>query len=234
MGGGFLLLIGTLALFHVPAKLPPSRAADQKTATSAPTVEFKVGGEQAAAALFREDTTMRDPTPLFLPTSWNASENALSNDAQREPGSSFRIYPPRLTFPDSNLALDLPPPIAVPAQPSDAFASDKPDRPFIGFGQTDGAVLPLPNRAGYVRVVSAGDGRLMVSQPISDAKPPEVNWQPLEFVVAIDDSGMVRPPVLTDSSRVAAVDNYFRDYLLRTLHLGESLPPGFYRVYVGP
>jgi hypothetical protein len=41
-------------------------------------------------------------------------------------------------------------------------------------------------------------------------------------------------PVDTASSDIEEVDAFFRDYLVKTLHLGERLAPGMYRVVVGP
>ena len=56
----------------------------------------------------------------------------------------------------------------------------------------------------------------------------------MEFLIAVDAMGLVGPPILTESSRVAAVDGYFQIYLVKTLHAGERLAPGFYRVCIGP
>ena len=69
-----------------------------------------------------------------------------------------------------------------------------------------------------------------------DAKPPANNrdWQPVEFLFAINAAGSVGRPMVTTSSQVPEVDAYFRDYLAKSFHLGERLAPGFYRVVVGP
>ena len=56
----------------------------------------------------------------------------------------------------------------------------------------------------------------------------------MEFLVAVDAMGLVGPPTLTESSRVAAVDGYFQNYLVKTLHAGQRLAPGFYRICIGP
>ena len=60
------------------------------------------------------------------------------------------------------------------------------------------------------------------------------DWQPAEFLIAVTPAGLLGRPVETVSSDVEDVDVFFRDYLARTLRLGERLPPGFYRVVVGP
>jgi hypothetical protein len=233
--GASLLVLAAVALVFRSAVPPPVVGRTIESTGGIAAVELKHGGERAADSVFREETTLRDPTPLFVPTRWNAGENALTADLQREPGSSFRAYAPRFAFAEADLALDLPPVVNVPVRPVDAFGVDKAERPFVGFGQVDRTVPALSTRGAFVRILAAENGELLLSQALLDAKPSEESvWQPLEFLVAIDLSGVVRPPVLTESSRVAAVDGYFQQYLVQTLHIGERLGPGFYRVCIGP
>jgi hypothetical protein len=56
----------------------------------------------------------------------------------------------------------------------------------------------------------------------------------MEFVAAVDPAGLVGPLVPTVRSGVEEVDNFFQNYLARTLRVGERLAPGFYRICVGP
>jgi len=224
----------TLTLFREPATpprpKPESRPANQK----APVVKLEIG-TGAGDALLKEEAMLRDPAPLFLPTQWNAGENALPPDARREPGGSFEGYAAHLWFVDPALNLKLPPAVSVPQRPADAFLTEKPARPFAGFGQSDTAVTPLVSRAAYVEVLAAADGKVILAQAVRDTLPlGEASWQPLEFLIAIEPSGMVRPPMLTESSRVTAVDDFFEDYIETGLHIGERLAPGFYRVSIGP
>jgi hypothetical protein len=133
------------------------------------------------------------------------------------------------------LKLNLPAPIDVPTRPADAFASEKPTRPFEGLGQKDEPPPILSPRGAFVRVTAAANGQSIIAEPLQDANPPnDAAWQPLEFLVAVDRVGVVRPPVLTESSSVAAVDGYFVEYLVNRLHIGERLSPGFYRISFGP
>jgi hypothetical protein len=185
-------------------------------------------------SLLNEEAMLRDPTPLFLPTKWNAAENALRPEARRETSGAFQSYSPALKFAGAELKLDLPAAVVVPSRPADAFGAERSLRPLAGFGQSDWQVAPLAPRVAFVKVTGS-DGRVVFSRPIEDAQPPsESTWQPLEFLIAVDETGIVRPPVLTESSRVAAVDGYFEDFLAKGLHIGERLAPGFYRVSVGP
>lgn len=243
-GGAGLAVLGLVALLFraPPAPVPPRQPAAAAGATTASAGKSRLAavgleriGEEGKNALLREEATLRDPTPLYLPTQWNAGENAVPATARLDPGRQFHDYPPWLVYKENELALNFPPPVAVPKRPADAFAVDKPSAPYAGLGQVDSKIQPLAPRGAFARVVSAGDGRQALAEPLPDARPPgDVPWEPLEFLVAIDTVGVIRPPVLTASSHVASVDQYFQDYLTRTLHVGERLRPGFYRVSIGP
>jgi hypothetical protein len=201
-----------------------------RTASNHPAAAAKVELAPTGDSLLNEEVALRDPTPLFLPTQWNAVE-----DAVREPGGSFKSYAPNLTFPDAQLKLDVAPLAQVPSKTADAFAIDRPDRPYAGFGRTDTAIAPLPIRGGFVVVTKAESGEVVLQQSVLDDRPPaEGTWEPLEFLVGVDPAGIINTPVLTESSRVAAVDAFFQTYAVKQLHLGERLAPGIYRISIGP
>jgi hypothetical protein len=179
-----------------------------------------------------QGTMLRDPTPLFLPTDFNSSR---LDYRPREPGGGFSGYPPELTYSESELALHLPPAIAVPEAPADALVGDPPGAPFLGFGRGDMDVEPLAPRGAYVEIVESGSGRSVFSRPVPDAHPPSSPpWKPMEFMAAVDAAGLVGPLVLTVHSEVAEVDAYFAHFLEEDLRVGQRLEPGFYRICVGP
>jgi hypothetical protein len=223
-----------LVLMLMLFRAPPARPRPPAPAKPAPVGLARLG-EDGAGSLLKEEATFGDPTPLFLPTPWNATENALPAEARREPGRAFPNYEPKLRFAEAGIDLHLPAVVRIPDVPADAFLSDKPGRPFLGFGQTDRRVKALAARGAFVEITAAGDGVRLLAEPLPEAKPPgEGSWQPLEFLVAIDAGGIVRPPVLTESSRVAEVDDYFESYLRTGLRIGSRLRPGFYRICIGP
>ena len=191
-------------------------------------------GAVKLVSLKPNEAALTDPTPLYLPTEWNAGQNALPANTQREPGGSFQGYPAKLAFAESELKLNFPAPVAVPARPSDALASDRTGLAFFGMGQVDLPVSHLLARKAFIEITGAGNGQRQLAQALSGAEPPDGAWQPMEFLVAVDTAGLVGPPILTESSRVAAVDGYFQNYLVKTLHVGQRLAPGFYRVCIGP
>jgi hypothetical protein len=45
---------------------------------------------------------------------------------------------------------------------------------------------------------------------------------------------LIAPLTLTTRSGVEEIDNFYRNYLVRTYRVGERLAPGFYRITVAP
>ncbi len=183
------------------------------------------------------ELAMRDLKPLFLPTPYNAAPRDLP---RLDPGRNlFDQDAQKWKFADDGPALVLPPPAVPPAKPMDAL-DDRPGPLAFGFGRTDRNVQPIPASGGHVDIF-AGDRAesvLGVDLP-ADARPTRSRseastWQPLEFVAAINSMGQVGSFVLVRGSGVEEVDAHFRNYLAERFRLGDRLPPGFYRIVVGP
>ncbi len=223
-GGALVVLVAFAVLFRAPGG--PRVGAIKPVPPPADRVKLVSLGKNEAA--------LTDPTPLFLPTEWNAGQNALPANTQREPGGSFQGYPAKLAFAETELKLQFPATVALPARPADALAADRAGQSFLSVGQSDRPVTQLAERKGYIEIQSAANGQRLMAQPLAGAVPPGGAWQPMEFLLAVDAMGLVGPPILIESSHVAAVDGYFQNYLVKTLHAGERLAPGFYRVCIGP
>jgi len=181
-------------------------------------------------ALRREETALRDPAPLFLPTQWNSRPTP----PQPDPGVAFTSYPPEPRFVPGKLDVRLPD--EVPARPADALVAHTPGNRLLGLGRTDARVSALASRGAYVEIAAAGTGVRIFSGILAGAHPPGGGalWQPLEFIAAVDAEGLVGPLALAEPSNVDAINGYFDDYLSHTFRVGERLSPGFYRIRVGP
>ena len=187
-----------------------------------------------------------DPAPLFLPTTHNAAQKVVD---WPEPGGAFQNYriEPKLSFPDAEPNLGLPPPVVVPGKPVDALPAIPPGALAAGFGRADVAIEPLAPRGASVQIVAAQTGQpalsdqvlMQVEQMAAQARPPKPpsgqQWQPIEFLAAVDAAGLVGPPVIVElRSGEEEVERYFQTFLVQTLRVGERLAPGFYRISVGP
>ena len=222
VGAGAAVLF-TLALFRVPKPGPlPVPVAPEAT------VGVSLNGRQ-------DDMNLLDPSPLFLPTKWNARPNAVPVNVLRELGGAFRDYPANLGLAKDAAGLVFPPVDSVPAKPVDALAIGTPEAPFLGLGRLDTPMTVPPARDAFVQIVAVADGREVFHQELHGAKPPgDVDLYWLEFLAVVEPAGLVGPPSLTTSSGVEQVDGFFQNYLAKTLRVGARLPPGFYRIKVGP
>jgi hypothetical protein len=189
----------------------------------------------------REQATLFDPTPLFLPTEWNTNQRPLPAAVQRQPGQIFRPFDPQPRYGAGELALPLGAVQLLPKSPVELLKDPTHD-PFLGFDREDVPLTPLSPRPGLVEVRKVVTGEMVFVRKLeADAILPagRTDWQPTEFMVAVTAAGLLgRPvqgrPVDTANSDIEEVDAFFRDYLVKILHLGERLPPGMYRVVVGP
>lgn len=227
VGAAALVMAAVVLLFRGPARPP-----------GVPVHPIPVGrGSIRLGASRSDELAMRDLVPLYLPTVHNAAPGELR---PLEPGRSFfERDAERLTFAPGAPGLSVRATYPVPATPLDALR-DTPGPLALGMGREDVRIPVAPATGGHVDVYG-GDARqavLSLALP-SDARPgtagrDATGWRPLEFTAAVDHAGFVGPLLLTSSSGVEEVDTYFRNYLARSLRLGDRLGPGFYRIVVGP
>ncbi len=234
-GGGAALLVMTLA-FQPTLPLPPEVPAAARKAG------LTLIRQDDANRVLHEQAVMHDTTPLFLPTELNAAARELP---RREPAKTFLDNdPPKLSIGEAglNITADLLPIVSLNGKPpgqakaEDVLAVDPGGGMLVGFGRIETKVTALPLRGGFVEVVATGTGRTVLAETLpAEAAPPTTKaWQPMEFLAAVDPAGLVGPLVITEDSRVEEVNTYFRKYLAQTYRIGERLPPGFYRIIVGP
>jgi hypothetical protein len=207
-------------------------------ARARPAAAPKVSLAPPGDSLARDQADFFDPTPLFLPTDLNTNQKPLPAAVQRQPGQVFPDYKAELTYDQAELTLPIASEGTLLQGPVDLLKGSSRD-PFLGFDREDVPLTPLPPRQGLVEVREAGSGEIVPGFPRKlegDIGLPagQPDWQPAEFLISVTVSGVLGRPVQTVSSDLEDLDVFFRDYLVRTLHLGERLPPGNYRVVVGP
>ena len=206
------------------------------TPVAPPKVNIARLEEGMGDRILREQATMFDPTPLFLPTEWNTGQRPLPAAVQRQPGQVFGAFEWKPSFGEAELALPVGSERSLPASPVEMLKEPSHD-PFLGFGMEDEPLTSLPLRKGFVEVRKVGTGEMVYARNLGgEVAPPtsRLDWQPAEFLVTVTVAGLLGQPADTASSDVEEVDAFFRDYLANTLRLGERLPPGIYRVVVGP
>jgi hypothetical protein len=194
-----------------------------------------------ADGFLRDEASIRDLRPLFLPT----PVNARAAEPRREAGRSLLDEDPvRLTYGEGEAGLLrwLPPVAprggraAERAEPRLTLEADGTGVAPVGFGREELRVRPEAARGGLLEVIAAGTGERELTAELPEALVPPVGkaWEPLELLAIVDVAGLAGPLVVTESSRVEEVDVHFRRQLRQVFRLGERLAPGVDRVVVGP
>jgi hypothetical protein len=182
----------------------------------------------------REDAMLRDPTPLFLPTEWNAGNLVRPPSLAMGPDTRFQNFPPKLTQPETGLRMAFEPMVTLPLSPAEGLRIGERLDPYGAIGRTDQVIRAIDERFGFVEVIRANDGQQVIAKALTSMPgrtPPE--WQPMELLVGISARGLEALTVIS-SSGIEEWDQFIAAFLKSTLRLGERLPPGFYRVSVGP
>lgn len=220
------IIVGAVAVAIIRA--PRVTTQGERVTEAKRAVTLVPPGESAV----NDEAMLLDPTPLFLPTRWNATQRAV---IPPEGGGRFQGFDaPRYSFSESELKLGLPVAVAVPTGAADAVAIEGPAVALVGLGHSDRPLdVPLA-RGAFVEIAAAGTGRRVLHQEISEVVPKAGTWQPMEFIAGVDSAGLLGPLVISVRSGLEEVDGYFTNYLVRTLRVGERLAPGFYRIRVGP
>lgn len=230
-----VVVLGVAALFQSPERVVSKE--DRGNLPDGPggvTLGLTRLDPNAGNVLLNEEAMLFDPTPLFLPTEWNVGHNTLSDNLMRDTGHSFNDYPAQLTFNEVGVAVGFPAPVKVPAKVTEVLPMLGRQQPFTGLGRTDTAVAALPERGARVVVMAVRDGVEALSLTIPVGEAPAGLWQPMEFLLAVDATGLVGPPVLMAQASDERLGASLQEMLAKTLHLGERLGPGIYRVCVGP
>ena len=231
-----IVVVGSLLVLIRP---PPGPVLGGGRTAGAGVGLVRLGSGHGSDARLTEEARLHDPTPLFLPTALNSARLEVR---PREPGDQDP-FPARLVFPDGSPPVRLEPPVTPPATAAEALDSSPAGAPFLGMGRATLDVQKLPERGATIGVVDARSGRPALPAALADAlrgdlarsRPPgALPWRPLQFLAAVSESGLVGPPVLTAGSGVQDVDNYFVRYLVDSARIGERLPPGLYRIDLGP
>ena len=190
-------------------------------------------GQGAGDSILEEQAEYFDPTPLFLPTNKNFQQGELPGRVVKQPGQVFREFEPKLNF-----ALSALPDYGVINESNNNSLGEVlargNDAPFAGFGEIDRSGQALAARGGYIEVKALKNGTLSLAETLNDVALPQVDYVPVEFMVAVASAGLIGEPVMIATSGKDEVDGKLRDYLVNVYRIGERLAPGRYIVLVGP
>jgi len=253
-----LLLVGLLSL-NIEREEEAGEGAGGDLAPSLNRAAQTVGlqpirsqqSQRSESDLVAAEALFFDPSPLFLPTRWNAGAGGMPDTIVQEAEELFEDYAPKLHFAREGVGRGLLAnrdsatsalASAVVARASELVFSDEDGVGLSVMGRSAEEPAQLPERSARLEVVAisaptslATARRVIVRELVPPAVPAgAVNWRPLELAAVVDAAGIVGTVTLVQSSGVEGVDEFFRDYLVSELHLGERVGPGVYRILAGP
>ncbi len=225
--GAIAIVFVFLILFRAPEN-PAAERGSVTVKAQAPLPDVPQVGFRRVAP---EEAALVDPTPLFLPTAWNAAQKEV---ALPKGGGAFADYPARFTYDEVEFRA-LAPKKDPAVDFSVALALNPPGAALLGIGRSPVGLPELARRGAYYEVAPASGGRVVLAETLAEAKPPgAATWEPIEFLAVVNAAGLSAPLVPTVRSKLEEVDTYFASYLTQQARIGAKLAPGVYRIWVGP
>lgn len=187
--------------------------------------------------LLQEQSALLDSRPLFVPTRWNVASSLQNIARLRDEAELFAPYQPIVRLQPQGWAPQERP-AAAPSVAIDQLLLDDALHPLVGFGQREdpASTEPLAPRVAsvWLEKLSGDPKRIVFSLPrIPDAQPPVRLWDPAVFYVEIDPRSSGGIPLRSSGSGIAEWDAALGRYLVSPA-FRRQLPPGYYRVTIGP
>lgn len=211
----------------------------EKVSYPEPYIQIESDDRSTRSRVEQEYALLHDSAPLFVPTRWNyLSRSEYAGYSLPEYGVLFDAFPAR---------------ISVASIDYNAFVSDS-NRPirriedvlafseetfFEGFGVQDTYSQrseSLRLRSAAYAIYSIGSGEAVDSGDLAPESLPGLNrieWRPVEMLLVVNNIGMVGRPLPVSSSGSESIDRQLSDWLIQS-GLVTQLPPGYYRVVIGP
>jgi hypothetical protein len=221
-----VIALGLLAWRFMPVK----SISQQEFKGSASFITLQKKGDYAD--MTRDQSLLLDSAPLFLPTRWSTAVAQRVEYVGSET-DLFEVFEPEITLNTDRMK----PPATVMNVDRNMIATPVDGRSTRLLGRRsdlDGKLV-MPSRGAYYEIHAPQNGKAILSGTMQNAIPEagDLLWQPVEFWVRVVQEGVMGPPLLTNGS-----GNDSLDAALRNLVAGDRkialLPPGYYRVVVGP
>lgn len=174
-----------------------------------------------------------DPTPLFLPVSWDGVMPKPESLRDSSGGAVVRSFPPRLRYEDGRELTRL----LCPPTPTTLAAAVELAGPrwFSGLARTlpDESTPAVVSATAQVKVFRFGTGELVSAKAFAvDTGLAEGGWRPFKLMILVNDVGAVGSPSIIAGSGVDEVDEKLRGLVGREWGRALRLRPGSYRLEI--
>ena len=211
---------------------PVSGLSVSSPAKHKPFLELQKPADYADA--IRDQSVLMDPAPLFLPTKWSTAGARHVISGKLGATELSDAFPPQIEIEAGMID----PRGKDETTPITAISSKYDDTgPILKMGQTGNSMKNFvfsPRGANY-EVLDDRSGKKLLEGNIAAqvTEAGDLLWQPAEFWVRIVPEGAFGNPLLAGSSGNDALDSALRK-IIASLDRLSSLPPGYYKVIVGP
>lgn len=225
------LMVAGLGLLTAPESPRSTILAEREKPSGVLLVDLAT--EEQNQALIGE-LTLKDPTPLFLPTRWNSGQVDRAMTTERSSGASFGQIEAKWILPDGENRLILPDGVSVP-QTAISTINQVENRLSSGeFSRRDASGRTLTERAGFLEVLAVETGKTVYQRVLESDTIGQAIEVPVEIILAVNSSGFWLRPTVAQVAEEGAVEFDRVNFLLREARLETILEPGFYRILLGP
>jgi hypothetical protein len=198
-----------------------------------------------AGSALAENESLLDSSVIYLPPSSSERRVSSSSESIQVEDAPLPGFGPQFRF-NPTRPLDLPPESEKSQAPNAHKAIPLKDtQPFAAMGSSELAQNSMEPRGGLYEVYPINGA----NKPVLSGKiPNKINlstinpakntknaplYPNLELLIALDSMGMQSESRLMHSSGDVEVDNALKEWSL-SMDWGHLLPPGFYRLVIGP
>lgn len=229
---GILAHLAGFALFRVVDAVTPVNI--QQT----PFIRFENFTARNRDRFFEEQAMLLDSKPLFLPTTWNYAARVRTETPTTLP-PSIPFEPFAETIHLRQVDFFGTRPSEPPVNTSQLIVDLIMDRNDVlaNIAPSVAPDPPLPERLAFIRLQKLDGPELVIERIIRpNGEKVPVNgqlWEPVELLLQIDAGGKVDNPVKISSSGSEESDGHIIEWTTAPETL-RNVPPGYYRVTVGP
>lgn len=197
-----------------------------------PFVSFHNLSDNKQDRILDDQAMIFDTKPIFLPSEWNEVGIIPNKEIDQD---LFTDLPPQITLYNyKSLSTTIPLELSTLAS---LHALDKKSiNLFNGINQNKTELSPPNVGEAHVIIKNFDDSKIVKTYEINDQNTPikEHLWVPLEFLVIVDESGPIMPPLMTQSSGIEEIDVFFKHYISTPLLKLSQLPIGYYHIVISP
>lgn len=225
----FILSIIIIIVFYFSVSF--QRPSDPKLIDQKTYVSFCDLNEGNENEILNDQALVFDTKPIFLPSKWNEkqiSPTKITDNLFQD------LLPQTMLYPHETLAQINTPELSTLL--SLDTLNKKLIHPFEGINQERSIFPSIKSPSAHIVIKNFNHSDIIETYEVNNENPllQETFWAPLEFLVTVDESGLIMPLLISRSSGIENIDNFFKNTLCDPLLKLSHLPVGYYKITINP